>query len=387
MSTPVRNKRTAWISVLGLLAASAGLLSAQEQPLDPNSSVKFNLPLDSPVSLLGMDFSESHATVRGGAITLDLHMDVRLRNSAARRVRGITMLVVANESSAFGRASVARLVDVGPGEGFPLRVDVRLVRPYPATGPLIQVNLDGILFDDLNFYGPNRLNSRRTMTFWETEARRDRQYFKQVLASRGQAGLQNAVLTSLARQDTVQRLDVRLNRGRTTTAPNAPGRVTQFAFMEMPDAPVKALQGWAEISGGELRSPRVEVENRSGKPVKYVEIAWLVQDREGNQYLAGSVPGSDADIYLPPGRRGEVLEDASLRFSKANAAAPLVIDKMVGVVNQVEFADGKVWIPTREGLDATKALQAIAPSPEEQRLTDIYRKRGLHALVLELSKF
>ena len=42
-----------------------------------------------------------------------------------------------------------------------------------------------MIFDDLNFYGPNRLNSKRTMTFWEMEARRDRQYFKQVLAASG----------------------------------------------------------------------------------------------------------------------------------------------------------------------------------------------------------
>ncbi len=373
---------------MGIVAclARTSVAPAQEQVLDPNNSVKFNLPADSPVSLLGMNFNESRATVRGGAVTLDLHMDVTLRNSAPRRVRGITMLVVGQESSAFGRASVARLVNVGSGESFPLRVDVRLMRPYPVAGPLIQINLDGVLFDDLNFYGPNRLNSKRTMTFWEMEARRDRQFFKNVLAAKGEPGLYQEVLSSIARQGNIQHLDVRLNRGRTTTA-SVPGRVAQFAFMQVPDAPVKAVEGWAEISGEELRSPRVEVENQSGKPVRYVEIAWLVKDRAGRQYLAGAVPGSESDIYLPPGRRGQVLQDTSLRFSKADSAVPLTIDKMVGVVSQVEFSDGKVWIPKREALEAVDALQALAPSPEEQRLTDLCRKRGVHALVLELNRF
>jgi hypothetical protein len=352
--------------------------------LDPANSVKFNLPADSPVSLLGLNLNESRATVRGGAVTLDLHMDVTLRNSAAHRLRGITMLVVSQESSAFGRASVARLVDVGAGESFPLRVDVRLMRPYPVAGPLIQVNLDGILFDDLNFYGPNRLNSKRTMMFWEMEARRDRQYFKQVLAARGPSGLQDEVIGSLSRQRDVQHLDVRMNHDPTVSGP---GHYAQFAFVQMPDAPVRALRGSAEISGQALLSPQIEIENRSAKSVRYVEIAWLVKDRNGRQYQARSVPGPDTDIYLPPGHHGQLVEDTALRFSKADSSTPLAVDKMVGIVSQVEFADGKVWIPRRESLTAADSLDALAPSPEEQRLTDLYRKHGLKALITELGKF
>jgi hypothetical protein len=306
-----------------------------------------------------------------------------LRNAGPGRLRGITLLIVSQESLPVGRASVSKLVDVGAGESFPLRVDVRLLRPASAPGPLVQVNLDGVLFDDLNFYGPNRLNSKRTLTFWEMEGRRDRQYFRQVLAARGPSGLQQEVLSSLARQGDVQRLDVRLNRARTTTsAANIPGHMEHFAFLDIPDAPVKAVEGWAEVSGDEVRSPRIEVRNDSSKPVRYVEIAWLVKDRQGQQYLAGSVPGSDADLLLPPGQRAQLLQDTALRFSRPDSTAPLGIEKMVGIVNQVEFSDGKVWIPRREEV----ALQALAPSPEEQRLTDLYRKRGLHALIQELNK-
>jgi hypothetical protein len=382
----MRNSRALQLAALLALAFRPGPAHAQEQQFDPNTSVKFNLPPDSPVSLLTWDVSQSRASMRGGALTLDINMDVLLRNSASRRVRGITMLIVSQESLPVGRASVSRLIDVGPGETFPLHVDVRLLRPATATGPLIQVNLDGVLFDDLNFYGPNRLESKRTLTFWEMEARRDRQYFQQVLAARGVTGLQQEMLAAIARQEHVERLDVRLNRGRTTTASSEPGHMAQFAFLAVPDAPVKAIEGWAEVSGSEIRSPRVEVENLSGRPVRYVELAWLVTDHSGRQYLAGSVPGSGSDFYLPSGHRGKLLEDTALRLSRADSSAPLEIDKMIGVVSQVEFSSGKMWIPTRESLLAANALNALPPSPEEQRLIDFYRKHGAHALAQELYK-
>jgi hypothetical protein len=255
------------------------------------------------------------------------------------------------------------------------------MRPAGTPGPLVQVNLDGVLFEDLNFYGPNRLNSKRTMTFWEMEARRDRAYFKRMLAERGPSGLQESVIESLKHQDDMQRLDVRMVRGRTTTAStNVPGRIEKFTFLNMPEAPVKAVQGWAEISGDEVRSPRIEVRNLSSKPIRYVEIAWLVKDSSGNQYVAGSVPLSDSDLYLPAGQTSEMVQDAALRFYKPKSTAALPIQQLVGVVNQVEYSDGKVWIPKRDYI-------GLSPSPEEQRLTDLYRIRGLSALMLELNKF
>jgi len=45
-----------------------------------------------------------------------------------------------------------------------------------------------------------------------------------------------------------------------------------------------------------------------------------------------------------------------------------------------------VWAPSRQDLDKPELRDALPPSAEEQRLTDIYRTRGLEALMQELKK-
>ncbi|MEP6714920.1 MAG: hypothetical protein ABJC09_05060, partial [Terriglobia bacterium] len=46
----------------------------------PDSSVKFDLPADSPLALVSTAMGESHSSTRGGAMVLDLHMSLTLRN-------------------------------------------------------------------------------------------------------------------------------------------------------------------------------------------------------------------------------------------------------------------------------------------------------------------
>jgi hypothetical protein len=371
-----------------LVVACAAGLCAQDTPLDPYNSVKINLPPDSPLTLISADLGESHASARGSAVVLDLNMALKLRNSSPNHVRGVTLLVTAQEVTPGGKASVCvPSIDVPPGENFPVRINLRLLRPGQMSGgPLVQVTLDGVLFQDFSFYGPNRLDSRRTMTAWEMEAQRDRRYFKSILASRGEKGLREEMLASLARQAERPRMDVQVRRGgRAVTSAALPEHREQFAFLHFPDAPVEPLSGWAEIAGNEAREPHIQVRNRSARPVRYVEIGWIVTDRQGKRYMAASVPNADSELFLPPGKQAKVLQDTSLRFTKDRAAVPIA--KMTGFVSQVEFADGKVWIPNRESLASSQLLGILPPSPEEQRLTDLYRKKGIKALVAELNKF
>ncbi len=372
-----------------LVFMSASTLLAQDAPLDPHSSIQINFPPDSPVLPLSTNIGELRPTPRGGAMVLDLHMSLSLRNSGSRNIRGVTLLVTAQEVTPGGKASVAvPSLDVAPGQTFPVRIDLRLLRPLQAGGgPLVKVSLDGVLFDGFEFYGPNRLNSRRSMTVWEMEAQRDRQHFKAVLAATGPEGLRREMLDSLARQAERPRIDVRVSRGgRAVSSTGAPEHMARFAFLKMPDSPVEAVDGWAEVAANEARTPTIQVVNRSPKPVDYVEIGWIVKDKQGREFLAGSVPAAEGDLFLPPGRTGRVLQDTALRFSR-NAGEPVSIASMTGFVSQVGFADGKVWVPDRMALQLSGLLRVVAPSPEEQRLADLYRTKGLAALVEELRKY
>jgi len=374
--------------VAGLILAGAIALCGEETKLDPRTSIQINFPPDSPVLQLSTNVDESRATPRGGAVVVDLHMSLSLRNAGSRNIRGVTLLVTAQEVTPGGKASVAvPSLDVAPGQSFPVRIDLRLLRPLQAGGgPLVRVSLDGVLFDGFDFYGPNRLNSRRAMTVWEMEAQRDRQHFKSVLAAAGPEGLRREMLDSLARQADRPRIDVRVSRGgRAVSSVGSPEHMARFAFLKLPDSPVEAVDGWAGVAANEARTPTIQVVNRSSKPVDYVEIGWLVKDPQGHEFLAGSVPAAEGDLFLPPGRTGRVLQDTALRFSR-NAGEPVSIASMTGFVSQVEFADGKVWVPNRLALQLSGLLRVVAPSPEEQRLAEIYRTKGLNAVVEELRK-
>ncbi|MFB3778877.1 MAG: hypothetical protein ACE141_14760 [Bryobacteraceae bacterium] len=364
----------------------ACLSAAAAQQLDPRSSLKIDFPKDSPLAVVSADLGDSGTTARGSAMVIDLHASLTLRNSAPRRLRGVTLLVTAQEVAAGGRASVSvPSLDVGSGETFPVRIDLRLLRPLFPAGPLVVVSLDGALFEDLSFFGPNRLNSQRSMTVWELEARRDRRHFKSVLAAKGQEALRQALLESLARQSERPRVNVQLARGGRATNQEAE-RSLQFAFLQLPDSPIEAVGGSARVSGNEAQAPTLEVRNRSGRPVRYFEVGWIIQDAQGQDFLAGSVPASDPDLDLAPGQTSRVLQNASLRFSAA-PGRPLSIAGMTGFVSQVEFKDGSVWIPSRAALNEPRLSRIVEPSPEEQRLTELYRKKGLAAVLAELNKF
>ena len=391
MSMP--NKFASPARVLLLAAAgfgfSAGVAGAQQQgAAESLNSVRVNLSADSPVSLLGNEWSASRVSDRGGAQVLNLAGQLLLKNGSNRRIRAITWLVQTHDNTPGGRASVTKAsLDINGGETFPLRVDLRLLRPLArGAAPEIEATLDGVLFDDLSFYGPNLLDSRRVMVAFEMEAQRDRKHFLAVLQARGAEGLRAECMTSMARQASMPRLDVQMARtGRVTAATaSETERKLEFAFLRFPDSPVEAVSGMAGVLGAEARSPRIEVWNRSARAVRYVEVGWLLRDNRGREYLAGAVPAKTA---MGPGEKMQIVEPGTLRFAEATGGAPVAIDAMTGFVNQVEFADGSVWVPSRAALSNPSLERVLAPSAEEQRLTNLYRKKGLNALVEELKRF
>jgi len=378
--------------IFAICATALMALYAQDMPLD-RSSVKINLPPDSPLALDSANMGESRALSRGSALVLDLHMSLTFRNTTGDTIRGVTLLVLAQDVTPGGKGSVTRPapLNVEPCPSFTMDVQTQLLRPGRSTGgPLVQVDLDGVLFKDLHFYGKNRLDSRRALTAYEMEAQRDRQYFKQVLARSGPIGVQHEVLAILARETARPRINVtvRRNSGRAVASNVVSGneRLAQFAFLKFPDSPVEPVQGSAQISGNEARTPDIEIRNKSGNAVKYVEIGWIVRDPRGGEFMAASVPASGPELYLPAGQTARVLQDSSLRFTR-NAGEPVAISGMTGFVSQVEFDNGKIWVPDRKSLQTPQLLRVLAPSTEEQWLVDLYRTKGPNALIEEVNKF
>lgn len=361
------------LSIAAVLFASAAFA---QQGIDPRSTLNITFPEDSPVAVLSANWGESNATARGGALLIDLHTSLTLRNSSTRRIRSITLLVMAQEVTPGGKASVSvPSLNVGPGEVFPVRIDVNLLRPLQAAGgALVEVGLDGVLFDDMGFFGPNRLNSRRSMTVWELEARRDRRYFKRVLESLGPDALQREMMASINRQAERSRMDARIALAPVTN--QGAERNMELAFLEAPNAPLEASQGRVRISRNEARAPQLYLRNRSDRQVEAMEVGWLVKDSRGRQFVTGGVP---MDISLRPRQGTSVVQETSFRFTQGGGE-PIEINEISAFLSSVEFADGNMWVPDRNSKIPT-------PSPEEQRLAEMYRKRGLQAVAEELKKY
>ena len=377
------------VALVGLLGAAT--LLAQDAPL-ANSSVSIDLPKDSPVAFMGMTTGSSRTTARGAALVLDLNLSLTLRNISTNRIHGVTLRVVSQEVAMGGVGSVFQPgLNVGPGEVFPVHIATRLMRPaLMAGGPLLQVNLDGVLFQDLSFYGQDKLHSRRIMTASEMEAQRDRSALKRLLAQGGNPALRDAILKILARREALPEIQGRIVRGHSVTnaalAAIAPERPEQFALLQFPDGPIQLLRGSALIAGSEARTPSIEVANLTDKPVKYVELGWVLTDTNGRAYMAGSLPSTDPTFSLPARGTTKVSQQNTLEFS--TGGNPLSIRKVTGFVNQVEFADGKVWVPTRQNMELNPLLlQVMEPSVEEERLANLYVTKGLPALVDELKKY
>jgi hypothetical protein len=366
-------------SFVGWFAAATAAFAQSPQILE------FRTAPGAPLAVVSTDPGDSRVQTRGGAMVLDLRATVLLRNGATQNVRGVTLLVLAQDQTPGGKGSVAApSLNVPPGRTFPVKINLRLLRPLPApAGTLVEVGLDGVLFSDLSFFGPNRLESRRMLTAWELEARRDREYLKAVLAKEGPDGLQRDVLASIARQQSRPRLDVQVRgpqRAISAAVSALTGHNVPFAFLKLPEAPLELLSGSARMSASDTESPRIEVVNRSTRPVRYFELGWIVRDAGGREYLAGAIPAESSALDLQPGKTAATLQGRSYTFGAEIAA-------MTGFVSQVEFADGSLWIPTRRALGEGPLLRLLPASPEEQRLSELYRSKGLQALVQELASY
>jgi hypothetical protein len=102
--------------------------------------------------------------------------------------------------------------------------------------------------------------------------------------------------------------------------------------------------------------------------------------------MAGSLP---ADVTIPPVRQAKIQQTGILRFSHPSGR-PMLVDGVMAFISNVAFSDGDLWIPSRTDIwsaDLEPSLKrAMGNSPEQQRLVQIYRHKGMNALTAELKK-
>ena len=344
-------------------------------------------PRDSPVLPVSVDLGPSTARPRGVSMAFDLHASLLLRNIGNKPISGLTLRLEAPDLTPSGKGSVTvPSLEVQPGAVFPVRIDMELLRPFnvgKSDSAILQVALDCALYTDLSYYGPDKLNSRRALMVYELEARRDRRYLAALLQTGKIAQLREELNFGL--QDVLpEQLGLELLRDFHVATHRE--QAVNVAAVSFPSSPVQAMGGAAHVAGNEVRAPRIEVKNTSQKTVRSIEMGWIVRDDRGRDFVAGSVP---AALQLAPVETGTMTESGTLRFSRP-AGQPMIIGSLLAFVNDVEFADGKLWIPSRADIDdATSDVvlrRAIATSPEQQRLSEIYRRKGLSGLAEELRK-
>lgn len=320
-------------------------------------------------------------------MALDLHASLLLRNVGKKTISGLTLRVEAQDLTPSGKGSVTvASLNAPPGGVFPVNIEMQLLRPFNLgknEEAVVEVSLDCALFNDLTAYGPDTLGSRRALAIYELEARRDRQYLANLLRTGQLAQLREQLNFGL--EDVIpNQLGLELLREPRAKHPRE--QAMSVGTVAFPSAPVTPLRGAARVSGNEVMAPRVEVRNTSRKPVRSIEMGWIVRDDHGRDFVAGSVP---SPIQLGPIETATMSETGTLRFSHPTGQ-PMLIGAVLAFIGNVEFADGDLWIPSRHDIDEATSdpvlRRALATSPEQQRLAEIYRKKGIYGLAEELRK-
>jgi hypothetical protein len=320
-------------------------------------------------------------------MAIDLHASLVLRNVGRKTISSLTLRVEAQDLTPSGKGSVIMpSLYVQPGETFPVRIDMELLRPFTVSksdSALVEVSLDCALFNDLSSYGPDKLHSLRALLVYELEAKRDRHYLSALLDGGRLPELRRELNFGL--EDALpEQLGLELLQGpRTSSRHEQAVTVNTVSF---PSSPVQPIRGAAQVAGNEVRTPQVEVRNTSRRMVRSIEMGWIVRDERGRDFVAGSVPSA---LRLGPVQTASMSEPGTLRFSRSTGQ-PMVIGGLMAFVNDVEFADGNLWIPSRSDIDqATNdpiLRRELATSPEQQRLADIFRRKGMSGLAEELRR-
>ena len=155
-------------------------------------------------------------------------------------------------------------------------------------------------------------------------------------------------------------------------------------MLNLPGAPVELLSGSATAAGAAADSPLFQVRNRSAKSIRRFEVGWIINDTAGERYPAATASSSEG--ALAPGATGRTAPGKRFEFVRPDGSS-FAIGGMSGYVRRVEFGDGTLWTPSSADLSAAELLRLEPLTPEQRRLSAIYRRNGLSGLIRELERF
>ena len=173
------------------------------QSVDPRSFVRIQLPADSPLELVKVDYDGSRVTRSAREVHFDLSLVLTLRNRSPRPVEGLALsLGYGFRNPGTEGLNAASGIRLRPGETFDLPARMRGDVEVPPAGSLARpvdlpssarLSLDTVLFQDGSAFGPNRLGLLGPLRINQAEALRDRRYLEALAASGGSAAVARAL--------------------------------------------------------------------------------------------------------------------------------------------------------------------------------------------------
>ena len=120
--------------------------------------------------------------------------------------------------------------------------------------------------------------------------------------------------------------------------------------------------------------------------MRYVEIGWIVRIRRArNSWRLGAGLRARSYTSARPDRACPAELVAALHAQRGRTGG----DRRNDGVSSARWSSttARSGCRTAKSLQNLQLLRVLAPSTEEQRLTDLYKTKGLNALIEELNKF
>lgn len=313
-----------------------------------------------------------------------VHASLLLRNVGTKQISGITLRVTVDDVSPGAAAITVPGLSAKAGDTFPVRLDVDVARSFARSqrsATPLHIALDCLAFNDLSFYGEDRLHSRHSLLVYQLEARRERDYLSNLIQSGQLPAVReelNFGLPEDARQLQIELLPLpQANIGAQTLAVHP---------VSLSDCPVVLIDGAAVWNNSAISDPYLQIQNVSKRTIKFLEVELVLRDERGRESVVATMP---ENLALGPQQRSKVEDRESVKLSQLRGQ-PVIVRALSAFVRDVEFDDGGVWIPNWREIDkATEnpfLRRAMTDSPEQERLAGIFRQTGIAGVEADLKR-